>query len=389
MDWKEMIRHSVTTSDALEQYVHLTPAQKERLDAILDQYPMRVTPYYLSLIDWSDYKNDPVFRLSTPSLEETDLSGRFDTSGEGENTRLQGLQHKYRQTALVLTTQACAMYCRHCFRKRLVGLEGQQETASDPQEVYDYIAAHPEISNVLLSGGDAFMMDDRQIRRYLDLLSGIPHLDLIRFGTRTPVTLPMRIYEDPELLEILTEYNRRKQIIVVTHFDHPKEITPESTRAVRCLREAGIPVRNQTVLLRGINDDGAVLGTLLKKLTSIGVLPYYIFQCRPVTGVKKQFQVPILEGYRIVQEAMQMQNGQGKGVRYAMSHETGKIEFLGPVPASLLPDAAPGANAGSSCGDLMLMKYHQAKDDADAGRIFTVSLRPGQCWIDEIPAQDA
>lgn len=375
MNWKEMISHSVTTSDDLEKYIALSEQEKSRLDEILQKYPMRVTPYYLSLIDWKNPENDPVFRLCVPSLEETDLSGSFDTSGEAGNTRMQGLQHKYRETVLVLTTHACAMYCRHCFRKRLVGLDAETETACDPQAVYEYVLSHPEVSNVLLSGGDAFMMDNAQIRQYLDLLTSVPHLDLIRFGTRTPVSLPMRIYEDEELLQILTEYNSKKQIFVVTHFDHPNEVTPESVRAIRCLIEAGIPVRNQTVLLRGINDDSVILGTLLKKLTSIGVIPYYIFQCRPVNGVKKQFQVPIMEGYGIVQGALQMQNGQGKSCRYAMSHPTGKIEFIGP------DIYAPQADEGGR----MLMKYHQAKDPADAGRIFSIPLEPGQCWLDEIP----
>lgn len=397
MTWKEMISRSITTSDDLEQYMQLTAEQKAHYDAILERFPMLVTPYYLSLIDWDHYHDDPVFRLCIPSLEETDLGGSFDTSGEAGNTRLRGVQHKYRETALILTTQSCAVYCRHCFRKRLVGLEAQKETARNPQEVYAYVAAHPEISNVLLSGGDAFMLDNAQIRRYLELLSEIPHLDLIRIGTRTPVTLPMKIYEDTDLLEILTEFNRKKQIVVVTHFNHPNEITPESTRAVRCLLQAGIPVRNQTVLLHGVNNDSLVLGTLLKKLTSIGVIPYYIFQCRPVTGVQKQFQVPILEGYRIVQEALQMQNGQGKCVRYVMSHPTGKIEFLGPLPESTAvttvqdpagkkeQKASETSFSDRTARDRMLMKYQQAKDETDAGRLFTISLEPGQCWIDEIP----
>lgn len=371
MRWNEELQQNITTSDELLEYISLSAKEKEKLDAILKLFPMRVTRYYLSLIDWEHYLTDPIFRMAIPSIRETDLSGELDTSGEHSNTKRQGLQHKYHQTALVITAQECAMYCRHCFRRRLVGKEAASETA-DPTEVARYVAEHPEINNVLLSGGDAFLMEDEEIERYLQLLCGIESLDFIRFGSRTPVTFPMRIYEDPELLDILGEYNRRKQLMVVTHFNHPHEITGEAKKAVRVLRERGIIVRNQTVLLKGINDDGEILGTLLRRLTAIGVLPYYIFQCRPVKGVKHQFQVPILEGYAIVEKAKTMQNGQGKAFRYVMSHPTGKIEFLGPASS-----------------EDFLMKYHQAKFDEDQGRIFRIHLSDDQCWIGdrEIPGR--
>jgi len=139
----------------------------------------------------------------------------------------------------------------------------------------------------------------------------------------------MRITQDPELTAILHKYNQRKQIFVITHFNHPNEITDESKKAIQLLREAGVVVRNQTVLLRGINDHAEVMGLLMKRLTAVGVAPYYVFQCRPVAGVGTQFQVPIKEGYQIVEGAKRMQNGQGKAIRYIMSHRTGKIEIIG------------------------------------------------------------
>lgn len=174
----------------------------------------------------------------------------------------------------------------------------------------------------------------------------------------------MRIYDDPELLDILASYTKIKQIYVVTQFNHSNELTPEAVRAIRCLIDAGVIVKNQTVLLKGINDDILILGTLLKDLTRYGVIPYYIFQCRPVSGVKSQFQIPLTEGCRIVEGAKNMQNGQGKCIRYAMSHVTGKIEILGQV----------------SDGK-MLFKYHQAKYEKDRGRIFSEELAPGQAWL--------
>ncbi|MGI6069165.1 MAG: KamA family radical SAM protein [Blautia sp.] len=365
MDWRKELRQNVTKASELRERLGLSKGQEDRLARILEHFPMTVTRYYLSLVDWGNYKEDPIFKMCIPSIEETDLTGRFDTSGEGENTVMPGMQHKYAQTVLILSTHRCAMYCRHCFRKRLVGIS-EDETAENVEDMAAYVAAHKEVNNVLISGGDAFLNSNEVIRRYLELFSGIAHLDLIRFGTRTLVVFPDRITEDPELVSLLKEYNKKKQIYVVTQFNHPKELTEEAVKAVHILRDAGIVVKNQTVLLKGVNDDGQVLGELLKGLTRAGVIPYYIFQCRPVSGVQHQFQVPIFEGVKVVEEAKNMQNGQGKCIRYAMSHETGKIEILG-----LLDN-----------GD-MLFKYHQAKYKKDQGRIFRKKLRTGQAWLED------
>ena len=376
MNWKKELEHNVTTAEEIAVKMHLSSESEKKLEEILEHFPMSATRYYLSLIDWNappeELEKDPIFRMAIPSIAETDLSGTFDTSGEGSNTVLSGLQHKYHETALMLSTNICAMYCRHCFRKRLVGLSQNSEAEGDISEIAEYICRHSEISNVLISGGDAFMNSNERIRELLEAFTAIPSLDLIRFGTRTPVVFPMRIYEDQELLDLLRSFSihggtarqGRKQIYVITQFNHPREITEQSRRAVDALMRAGVVVRNQTVLLKGVNDDPAVLGRLLKSLTGIGVLPYYVFQCRPVQGVKAQFQVPLLQGYEIVEKAKAMQNGQGKAFRYCLSHETGKIEILGVD------------------GEEMLFKYHQAKYDKDAGRLFKLPVRDDQCWLD-------
>ena len=366
MTWKKALTKTVTSAAEIADKMNLSEADCHRLTDILDKYPMRVPEYYLNLINWDDYEHDPIYRLSIPSIKEMDLDGSFDTSGEQTNVVAKGIQHKYKQTILVLTTKECAMYCRHCFRKRLVGQEEQQEQVSDPQTVYDYVTTHPEVTNVLLSGGDSFLMSNTQIEEYLDKLSTVDTLDFLRFGTRTPVTFPERITEDSELLDILEKYNRKKQILVVTHFNHPRELTPQAKAAVKELQMRGIVVRNQTVLLKGINDDPMVLGTLLKGLTRFGAMPYYVFQCRPVVGVKNQFQVPILRGYEIIMQAKAMQNGQGKNFSYAMSHPTGKIVFIG-----------PGEDGR------MIMKYHQAKEEKNAGRIFAMDIAEDQCWVED------
>ncbi len=364
MTWKKQLQDNITSAARLREFRPMSEEEERRMDAILHKYPMRVTRYYLSLVDWDNYEEDPIYRLCVPTIREDDLSGSLDTSGESSNTKMPGLQHKYRETALVLTTHECAMYCRHCFRKRLVGLEDEHETVVNPQAVADYVTAHPEVNNVLLSGGDSFLLSNDAIRHYLELLAPIPSLHFIRFGTRTPVTFPMRITEDPELIEILREYNRKKQIFVITHFNHPREITEQSIQAVRLLREAGIVVRNQTVLMRSINDDPQVLAQLMQKLISIGVVPYYIFQCRPVTGVGSQFQVPLREGWRIVETTRGMINGQAKSFKFAMSHVTGKIEIIGP-----------------SKDGRMIFRYNQAKSPDDLGRIFLKELGEDQTWL--------
>ncbi len=364
----ELLRECIRDPEELRERLGMGPGEAAWVSQVAERYPVCVTPYYLSLIDPSD-PEDPIRKLCIPSRAEASGEGHEDTSGEQSNTVLTGVQHKYARTVLVLTTSQCAMYCRHCFRKRMVGYTSD-EVSRQISGLAEYVKNHPEVNNVLLSGGDAFVNENHVIEAYLEALAGIGTLGFIRFGTRTPVVLPERITGDPELLGILRRYGLRKQLIVVTHFDHPKELTPEAHSAVRALRGAGCVVRNQTVLLRGINDDPDVLAALQNGLVSFGVEPYYVFQCRPARGVMTQFQVPLREGYRIVEAAKAACSGQSKAFRYVLSHVTGKIEILGPV------------------GGKMLFKYHQAKDPADNGRIFAADPGPDRCWLDGIPGPE-
>lgn len=345
----------------LKDFIQLTSSEEAELDKILIEYPMRIPQYYLDLIDFND-PMDPIRLMSIPSVFETDSEGSFDTSGEQHNTKLPGLQHKYAETVMILSTNKCAMYCRHCFRKRLVGTPSDEVAAHLP-EIAEYISSHSEISNVLISGGDSLMNSTDLIRRYLELLTPIEHLDFIRFGSRIPVVFPERITNDSALLDLFEEFSAKKQLVVVTQFNHPRELTPQSKQAVRLLQERGIMVRNQAVLMRDINSDPEILSELLKGLTACGITPYYIFQCRPVVGVKNRFQVPILEGMRIVEKAKAKQNGFGKGFKYCMSHVSGKIELLGQLNGEAI------------------MKYHEFKDPKDAGAIFSTKLDENQCWL--------
>ena len=364
MSWQSELRNGIKTAEELAPILGWTAEETARHAEVLKRFPMLITPYYLSLVDPGD-PDDPIGRMCVPSLEELDAGGSFDTSGEADNTKLEGMQHKYGQTVLLLSTNQCAMYCRHCFRKRLVGLS-EEELNKRVDEVASYVRDHREISNVLVSGGDALLNPNHILERYLRELSAVEHLDFIRFGSRVPVTLPERIYGDQEFLDMFAHYAQKKALYLVTQFNHPRELTPQAVRALRAMIQRGVQVRNQTVLLRGVNDSGQVLGELLSRLTRVGVVPYYVFQCRPVTGVKDRFQVPIEEGIRIVDAAKARQNGFGKSIRYAMSHPRGKIEILCRLPS----------------GETVF-KFHQSKDDADNARPFTRTLSPSDTWLDE------
>ncbi len=366
----QLLDNCIRDIEDIQQVLSLSSEEVTEIRDITKRYPLCITPYYLSLIDTSD-PADPIRKMCVPAIEEFSREGRFDTSGEADNTVIKGMQHKYAQTALILSTNQCAMYCRHCFRKRMVG-SNADEIARELPAMADYVKRHTEINNVLISGRDSFINENSVIKRYLDTFSSIPSLDFIRFGTRVPVVLPQRITQDEELLSLLSTYGKKKQIIIVTQFNHPNEITDDAREAIQALMKQGCIIRNQTVLMKGINDDPVVLGNLMNDLVKNGVIPYYIFQCRPVVGVKNQFQVPLLRGVSIVEEAKQLMSGQAKSVRYAMSHTTGKIEILGEIEQGK-----------------MLFKYHQAKDVEDASRIFTLDLEVDQCWIDTVPKDDS
>lgn len=355
----------ISTIDELKEYISLTPREEMQLRKVVQRHPMLISKFYLSLIDLSDPK-DPLRKIVVPSIEELDLSGSYDTSDESKHTKLSGLQHKYGQTALVLSTNRCASYCRFCFRKRLVGLDSK-EIISNFSNAADYINAHPEINNVLISGGDPLMLPTSVIEQFLELLAPIPHLDFIRFGTKVPVYYPNRFLQDDTLISLLDDYTHNKiRIYFVTQVDHPREITDGLKEIVKILLEAGIIINNQTVLLRGINDDPDVLAELMKNLVSIGINPYYLFQCRPVKRVKKHFQIPLSVAYPIVEKAKAQLDGHSKRFKFVMSHKKGKIEILG------IKD------------NEMYFKFHQAKDERNAGRFFSRKLNPAATWLDDL-----
>ena len=365
LEWQNELKRSLSTIDQLKPYLDLSPREERQLRHIVELHPMRIPQHYGSLIDWDDL-DDPLRRMAVPSVQELDLAGSYDTSGELESTRMPGLQHKYAQTALILATSRCAIYCRHCFRKRLVGLP-TEEVLKRFSHAARYIEEHSEIRNVLITGGDPLILPTRVIERFLERLSGIAHLRYVRIGTRVPAALPGRILLDPELPALLRKYSRKfKRLYVVTQHNHPREITPKSIDALARLMAAGVITINQAILLRGVNDDPMVLAELHAGLTAIGVSPYYVFQCRPVKRVKRQFQVGLARGYDIVEKAKAMLDGPSKRFRYVMSHKSGKIEIV-----------------GVTNGEVYL-KYHQARDPANLGKFFKRTLTPGAGWLDDL-----
>ncbi|RLC49520.1 MAG: KamA family radical SAM protein [Candidatus Cloacimonadota bacterium] len=360
--WRKELKTNIRTIDELKKYIRLTKLEENQFKNIVKYHPMNITKHYLSLIDFED-PDDPLKKMVIPSLEEMNLSGSYDTSDEKSSTILSGLQHKYPQTALILATNICASYCRFCFRKRLVGLSSR-EVVKNFEHATDYIKQHEEINNVLITGGDPLMLRTEVIRGFLEELENIEHLNFIRFGTKVPVFLPNRILKDDELLKLFRNYN--KQIYLVMQIDHPKEITSELKRAVKKLLRTGVIINNQTVLLKGVNDKPEILANLQSKLISIGINPYYVFQCRPVKRVKRSFQLSLFKGLKIVEEAKTMMSGHGKRFKYIMSHKTGKIEIIGILD------------------DEIYFKYHQAKDPKNYGKFFKRKLIKSAGWLDEL-----
>lgn len=324
----------------------------------------QVTPFYREQMRASGYYQQ-LKHIVEPSIREFDSRGKLDTSGESENTVVPGLQHKYAQTGLILVTDRCAAYCRYCFRKRLVGKD-TQEVALDYDLIANYIVAHPEMNNVLLSGGDPFVLSTERLTRIVDRLLPIPHLSSIRFGTKAIAFYPPR-FADPTLVPFFERIlEAGKTPVLVTHFDHIGEISEESERNIRRLRQVGVQFLNQAVLLARVNDDPAILAATFEKCHAIGARPYYLFQARPVMGAS-HFQVPFDRGVQIVRGVKTRLSGIQKTFRFIMSHDTGKIEIL---------DAVDGR---------LYLLYHQSKDAEKVGRLFSRRLVDGAGWLDDLP----
>ncbi|MGQ9845168.1 MAG: lysine 2,3-aminomutase [Caldisericia bacterium] len=295
-DWRWQLRNRVMDLDTLKKVVNLTQIEEDGVKSSLRKLRMAITPYWITLIDEND-PNDPLRRQAIPTIKELEIKEEdiFDPLFEEIDSPVKGLTHRYPDRVLFLITDQCGMYCRHCTRRRLAGEKDRARTKEELILGIEYIREHKEINDVLLSGGDALLVSDDTLEFIIKELRKIPHVEVIRIGTRTPSTLPMRITDN--LVEMLKKYH---PIWLNTQFNHYKEITEESKKAVIKIVDAGIPVGNQTVLLKGINDCPIIQKKLVNELVKIRVRPYYIYQCDLSQGIS-HFRTSVGKGIEIIE----------------------------------------------------------------------------------------
>ncbi|MBD3314700.1 MAG: lysine 2,3-aminomutase [Chitinivibrionales bacterium] len=298
-DWRWQVKHAIRDVQTFEELtgVEFSEMERRKLDEVVDHFPLSITPYYLSLIDVKDYSRDPVFQQAFPSMAELniDKADHVDPLSEDKDSPTPGITHRYPDRVLFHVSNTCAMYCRHCTRKRKVGDVDSIPSRDVLQRGIEYIRRHPEVRDVLLSGGDPFMMSDSRLDWLLTELKRIPHIEVLRIGTRTPVVLPYRITD-----KLVTILRKHQPIWVNTHFNHPRELTNTSRRALRMLADAGVPLGNQSVLLAGINDCQRIVKRLVHKLVQNRVRPYYLYQCDLSEGLT-HFRTPVSKGIEIVE----------------------------------------------------------------------------------------
>ncbi|MGA3093850.1 MAG: KamA family radical SAM protein [Dehalococcoidales bacterium] len=295
-DWRWQFRNRITTVEDLSKYVHFTPQERSRLRLVSIKYPLAITPYYMSLMNPDD-PADPIRRQSLPAPEELSIAsiGMEDPLAEGEHSVVPGLVHRYPDRVLMVLTDICPMLCRHCTRKREWRHGGWVRTPAETEAMLEYIRSHKEVRDVIISGGDPLTLSTLRLEEVLAGIRRIDHVEIIRIGTRVPVVLPQRI--DDKLCNMLSKYG---PIWLNTHFNHPRELTPEAASACDRLLRAGVPVNNQSVLLNGVNDSVETQIKLCQGLLKIKVRPYYLFQCDNVQGTE-HFWTPVETGVGIIQ----------------------------------------------------------------------------------------
>jgi len=298
-DWRWQIKHAVRDIDTLERVLDITfaPEVKAELKATIDRFPFSATPYYLSLVDPANYEHDPVFKQAVPDPREliTYECEMKDPLAEDRDSPVPGITHRYVDRVLMLVSNTCSMYCRHCTRKRKVGDAENIPTRDRIDEGLDYIRKTPYVRDVLLSGGDPFMLRDEYLDYILTELHRIPHVEVVRIGTRMPAVLPYRVSD--ELVEMLS---RHQPLWINTHFNHPREISAAARNALAKMADAGIPLGNQSVLLAGVNDCPRIIKRLGHLLVQNRVRPYYIYQCDLSEGLS-HFRTPVGKGIEIIE----------------------------------------------------------------------------------------
>lgn len=294
--WEWQVRNRITTLDALKKIVNLTPEEEAGVVKSLEILRMGITPYYALLMDENDPKC-PVRMQAVPTAQETHISASDmdDPLHEDGDSPVPGITHRYPDRVLFLITDMCSMYCRHCTRRRFAGHNDGGVPRDRIDAAINYIRNTPVVRDVLLSGGDALLVSDDLLEYIISELRAIPHVEIIRIGSRTPVVLPQRI--TPKLVEMIKKYH---PVWLNTHFNHPKEVTKETKKACELLANAGVPLGNQSVLLKGINDSVHIMRDLVHELVMMRVRPYYIYQCDLSTGIE-HFRTPVSKGIEIIE----------------------------------------------------------------------------------------
>lgn len=384
-DWHWQLKHCITDVDSFEALlgISLTSNEKHKIEMTLRKFPMAVTPYYLSLIDRDDFRNDPVFRQAFPDVRELEIEAcdMADPLAEDQDSPVAGITHRYPDRVLFHVSNVCSMYCRHCTRKRKVGDVDSIPGREQIKAALEYIGAHPEVRDVLLSGGDPLMLNDEYLDWILTELRSIEHVQVIRIGTRMPVVLPYRITDD-----LITMLKKHHPVWVNTHFNHPREITSSSREALRMLADAGIPLGNQTVLLAGINDCPRIMKALVHKLVENRVRPYYLYQCDLSEGLS-HFRTPVGKGVEIMESlightsgfavptyVIDAPGGGGKipvNPNYLISLSTNKVvlrNYEGVITTYKEPDSYESKFCDRKCDECNLkLKLEDSQESAATG----------------------
>lgn len=294
--WEWQIKNRITSIEELEQIINLSKEEKKGVEEGLKKFKMGITPYYATLINPDD-ENCPIRKQAIPSIQETFVSDNecMDPLHEKNDSPVEGLTHRYPDRVLLLITEQCSMYCRHCTRRRFAGSEDVNLSKNKILKAIEYIKKHKEIRDVLISGGDALCVSDEKLEFVIRNIRAIKHVEIIRIGTRVPVVMPQRITE--KLCNMLKKYH---PIWINTHFNHPDEFTEESAKACQMLADSGVPLGNQSVLLKGVNDCAFIMKTLVHKLVKNRVRPYYIYQCDLSEGIE-HFRTSVSAGIEIIE----------------------------------------------------------------------------------------
>jgi len=392
-DWRWQLKHSIQDIDTVEELLdtRFGDMEKKKLQLTLKRFPLSITPYYLSLVDAGDFRNDPILMQAFPSPRELEIEKHdmSDPLAEDRDSPVPGVTHRYPDRVLLQVSNVCSMYCRHCTRKRKVGDVDSIPGKDDLLAGIDYIRRTPEVRDVLLSGGDPLMLSDNYLDWLLTELKTIPHVQVIRIGTRMPVVLPYRITSD-----LVTMLKKHQPLWINTHFNHPREVTASSREALRMLADAGIPLGNQSVLLAGVNDCPRIMKALVHKLVENRVRPYYLYQCDLSEGLS-HFRTPVGKGIEIMESlrghtsgfavptyVVDAPGGGGKiplNPNYLVSLSTNKVvlrNYEGVITTYQEPDSYEPIFCNRKCDDCRL---HLKLEDAEEYRSTGIEMLLSDC----------